>query len=221
MNKEEVVGFLNDMVDALTWKRVGLLCLLGVVTVSLLVTFENRTTIFNQLVEKKPVESLTVPWELSETSKLAINELTTQKLIGAVLVTEVNLKKNKRTTRYWFARDTGFRQYVTNIIGGILPQAFFDTDRKNNDQMLSVLNNQFVCTPTVDTVFIRFLPDMPKTLPYVCRLAVPPFAGEFAGFITLGLTKQPSNSEIDAMKIELTRVAIELYLRDIDRKGRF
>jgi hypothetical protein len=86
--------------------------------------------------------------------------------------------------------------------------------------MLAVLDNKFHCVKTEDTVYMRFFPDMPKTLPYVCRLAVPPFAGQFAGFATLFLTRQPSASDVEALKIELTRISIEMYLRDIDHRPR-
>ena len=209
------------MIDALTWKKVGLLTFFGAVLIVLLMGFENRTTIFNHLFESTPVNALEVPWELSETSRQELLKLShDQEIIGGFLVTEVNLKKNRRITKFWYVEDPAFKESAQRLVATLLPQAFFDTDVKNNDQMLRVLNNQFYCIATSETIFIRFFPDMSKTYPYVCRLAVPPFSGEFAGLITLFLTHKPTTSDTEALKIELTRISIELYLRDIDRHNR-
>ncbi len=220
MSKEELVAFLNDMVDALTWKRFALLTLLGLVTIGLLMVFENRTSLFNRVIDPTPVEELAIPWEVSQQSKDELTALTKLPIIDGVLLTEVNLKKNRRITKFWHVNNPDFRLEATRIMSTLLPQAFFDTDRKNNEQMLAVLSNQFVCTPSKDTVFIRFFPAIDKTYPYICRLAVPPFTGEFAGLVTVLLKRSPAQSEIDSLKIEITRVSVEMYLRDIQHRGK-
>lgn len=220
IDKEDVIGFLSDMIDALTWRNVGLLALLGAALIVLLISFENRTILFNRLFESKPIEAIVAPWELSDVSKQELLKLSnSQSIIGGFLVTEVDLKKNRRITKFWYVEDPSFKDTAAKVVANLLPQAFFDTDAKNNDQMLSVLNNQFSCVQTSETIYMRFFPDMPKTYPYLCRLAVPPFSGEFAGLITLFLVRQPTASDVEALKIELTRISIDLYLRDIERRS--
>jgi hypothetical protein len=221
MSKEEVVGFLNDMIDALTWKRVGLLCLFASLLITLLITFENRTFLFNKFFSSTPLEQLSTPWEISDATKAELQKLTnSQKLLAGTLVMEVNLKKNRRILKYWYVSDPTIRQYAANTAATLLPQAFFSDDRKNNDQMLAILGNEFKCVPTTDTIYMRVLPELYKSVPYLCRLAVPPYAGQFAGFATLFLTRAPTQTEADALKIELTRISVEMYLRDIDRNAR-
>jgi hypothetical protein len=219
MSKEEVVGFLNDMIDALTWKRAGLMCMLGFFVVVLMTAFENRSTLFDRFYQQPTVEQLTYQWELTDSSKSDLTNLMKQEIVGAVQVTEVNLKKNRKTIKFWSAKDPVFKDSTAKTLSELLPQALFDQDRKNNEQMISVLNNQFMCSHTEDTAFHRVLPEMQKKLPFICRLAVPPYVGEFAGFITIALTRQPNQSELEALKIELTRISIELYLRDISKRG--
>lgn len=220
MSKEELVAFLNDMVDALTWKRFGLLALLGLLTVGLLMVFESRNTIFNKIVNTTPVEEISAPWEVSQETKNELTALTKLALIDGVMLTEVNLKKNRRITKFWYVGDAAFRQEAANIVSTLLPQAFFDTDKKNNEQMLAVLSNQFICNASRDTVFVRFFPEIDRRYPYICRLAVPPFAGEFAGMVTVMLSRKPTDSEVDSLKIEITRVSVEMYLRDIQNRGK-
>lgn len=219
MPKEEIVAFLNDMVDALTWKRAGLMTLLGTFVVVLLMAFENRSTLFDRIYQQPTIEQLTYPWEITDNTKKDLMNLMVQNLVGGVLVAEVNLKKNRRTVKFWAIKDATFRESIAKIAATILPQALFDNDRKNNEQMIAVLNNQFRCTKTEDTTFARIFPGMEKKLPYICRLAVPPYVGEFAGFITIALTRAPTIGEVEALKIELTRISIELYLRDVSQRG--
>ena len=220
MSKEEIIAFLNDMIDALTWKRFILLTLMGVVTVGLLMVFENRVSILNRLVNTAPIEELATPWEVSQTTKDELTALTKLELIAGVVLTEVNLKKNRTNTKFWYVNSPELRTKVQEVLKTLLPQALFNTDKKNNEQILAVLSNQFVCSLTEDTVIARLFPEMSKKYPTVCRLAVPPFTGEFAGMITIVLTRKPTSSEVDSLKIEITRVSVEMYLRDIQNRGR-
>ena len=218
MSKEELVAFLNDMIDALNWRRVGLLSLLAALMVSMVIIFENRKTVFNRLFDSFPVETIPYPWNVSQDSKDELVKLTKRPIIGGVILTEVDLKKNRRIVKFWHVVDSALRLEVANQISTMLPIAFFDTDKKNNDQMLAILNNQFVCAPTKETILVRFIPNLDSSFPFTCRLAVPPFTGEFAGLISVILTKIPSPTEVDSLKIELTRVSVEMYLRDIQAK---
>lgn len=220
MTKEEFLSFLSDLMDSLTWKKASLIFLLGASIVALAVIFENRTTLFNRFLQPVPLENISTPWEVSEETKNRMVSLVSTPLIGAIVLTEVDLKKNRRITKFWHVEDPQIKSDVTRISAHMLPQAFFDTDVKNNDQMLAVLNNQFLCSKTEDTIFIRFLPDIEKKYPSVCRIAVPPFSGQFAGMITLFLTKSPSQTDIDSLKIETTQLSIETYLRDIQGRKR-
>ena len=220
MSKEELVAFLNDVIDALSWRRFALLTLLSSLTIALLIVLENRTTIMNRVLGTTPVEYLQEQWEVSDITRTEMSKLLEHPLIGGVLLSEVNLKKNRRYIKLWEVDDAEFRQATTSAISNQLPEAFFDTDVKNNEQMLSVLSNTFACTPTKETAFVRFFPIIYVKYPTVCRLAVPPFTGEFAGIITIFLSKNPAPSEIDSLKIVISQISLEMYLRDIQRKGR-
>lgn len=220
VNKEEVVAFLNDMVDALTWKRFWLLTLLGTVMIALLLVFDNRTTIFNAAFGGKSVKEIDVPWQVTQQTKNELITLSKQENIAGVMLTEVNLKKNRRIVKFWHTQNPEFKKEVDAVLSTLLPQAFFDTDKQNNEQMLKVLNNEFVCSPMKQTIFGRFDVMGKYKIDTVCRLSVPPYVGEFAGMISLWMKRPPTAAEIEALKIELSRVSIELYLRDIRNAGK-
>jgi hypothetical protein len=102
---------------------------------------------------------------------------------------------------------------VTNDLS--LPQAFFDSEPKSRAQIISVIHNSFTCSPTEDVTFVTLLS---KKFPTTCFLAIPPYAGGFVGFTGLVLKRAPTVNERDTLRIELTRIAISIYLRDIEYK---
>jgi hypothetical protein len=216
MNKDDIAKFLQDMIDTLTFRRVALLCLLSSILIVVYTVFENRAAVFATIYRNSNT-STAIEWTLSNESKAELTNLTKTGLVGAVLLSDVDLKKNRKTIKYTYIVDKSLATAAAPILSTLLPQALFDYDSKNTDQMVAMLNNEFICSQTKDTSYVRFLPDLPRKLPVICRIAVPPFFGEFAGFISIGLNRQPTPSEFDALKIEMNRTAIELYLRDISK----
>lgn len=130
---------------------------------------------------------------------------------------DVDLKKNRRKPKYFYIQDQAVMSMASPIISKMLSQALFDFDHKNTEQMVAMLNNEYKCVPTIDTQNTRFFPELVSKYPVTCRIAVPPFFGEYAGFLTSFLVREPTESEHNALKIEMNRMAIELYLRDISK----
>ncbi len=219
MDKEKIAAFLEEMIDALTFRRVALLALLATITISLVAIFENRNAVF-AAVYKQTEEQTSVSWTLSNESKNQMIALAEpdRNLIGVIMLSDVDLKKNRRVPKFLYIKDKVDSERVLPAVAKLLPQALFDYDSKNTEQMVSMLNNEFKCVPTSETHYVRFFPDLVAKYPVSCRIAVPPFFGEFAGYITTILTRKPTAAEYDALKIEMNRIAIETYLRDISKK---
>jgi len=219
MDKDKIIAFLEEMIDALTFRRVALLALLATITISLLAIFENRSAVF-AAIYKTAEEQTSVAWTLSNESKNQMIQLTApdRNLVGVVILSDVDLKKNRRNPKFLFIKDKADSDKVMPMVSKLLPQALFDYDSKNTEQMVAMLNNEFKCVPTSETHYTRFFPELVAKYPVSCRIAVPPFFGEFAGYITAILTRKPTAAEYDALKIEMNRIAIETYLRDISKK---
>ena len=219
MDKDKIIAFLEEMIDALTFRRVALLALLATITISLVAIFEHRNAVF-AAVYKKAEEQTSVAWVLSNESKNQLIALSTpeRSLVGVILLSDVDLKKNRRVPKFLYVKDKIDSDKVLPTVAKLLPQALFDYDPKNTEQMVAMLNNEFKCVATADTHYTRFFPELVAKYPISCRIAVPPFFGEFAGYITTILTRKPTPAEYDALKIEMNRIAIETYLRDVSKK---
>lgn len=217
MNKDSIIAFLEDMIETLTFRRVSLISLLVTVSISLLAIFENREALFASVYMTSKI-STQERWVLSNESKNEIIAITNSDIVGSVILSDIDLMKNRHTVKFFYDKDQKDLEKTKIYISGLLPQALFDFDHQNTEQMVAMLNNEFRCSASKDTSFSRSLPVFTKKFPYVCRLAVPPFFGEFAGVVSIGLFSRPSESEFDALKIELNRIAVEIYLRDISKK---
>lgn len=225
--KEKLVAFIEDVIDTLTFKRIGLVALLVVIGLAIFSGYENRTAIFERLIHADPVQEqpITSAWTLSDKSKQAMIALARDSNVTFISITDVDLKKNRRSVKFFHVDDPAKYPLSVEAQRAIaLPQAVFDYDPKNTSQMVSVLSNEFRCDPYQDTVNFRFAPEYREKIPVVCRIAIPPFAGQFAGIMTVGVSpsvpgEQVAKQDIDTIRLEMSRLAVEIYLNDVVKKA--
>lgn len=216
----EILQAVQDFTDKLTVKRVILALCVGALTTILTFSFENRDVIFHKFYSKFNDFDHPALWEVSAQSKTQlINLVKTDSIINMVLVTEIDLQKNRRLPKFWNL-SSAFEPQVRKKVESMLPQPVFDYDSKNTKQMVGVLNNEFVCTRFEDTVFYRHFPYLVKEIPVICRIAIPPFYGRFVGIMTIGLKQHPTKDELDAIRIEAASLAVEVYIRDINKTNK-
>jgi hypothetical protein len=221
MDKRRILEFLEELIDALTFRRFALMVLLSSLLIGIFTLFEHRSAVFTMLYQRSE-PSTAIQWQLSNESKNELIRLASDGvsngLVGIVLVSDVDLRKNRRSPKFIHVSDSTDAEFIVPFVERLLPQAMFDYDQKNTEQMVEMLNNRFRCDSSHDTHYARFFPQLGQKYPVACRIAVPPFFGEFAGFIAIILTRQPTPGEFDSLKIEMNRLAIEVYLRDIIKK---
>lgn len=220
VDKEKMLGFLEDIIDTLTFKRVLLIGLLTVIALVLNAVFENRKAIVDTFVQPKTVaaEETVTGWTLSEGSKKSLQNLALTTNVTFVSITDVDLKKNRRVIKYYYLDDPTIKIDPASLQSLALPNPVFDYDPKNTAQMVAVLSNEFRCDPYRDTLNYRFAPYLAPRIPTVCRLAVPPFVGQFVGFITVGMDREMNREELNTIRLEVSRIAVEIYLNDVIKK---
>lgn len=221
VDKEKILSFLEDTIDTLTFKRVGLLFLATLIGLTLFSLFENRNNIVNYFTKAHIVatdDEGAITWTLSEANKSALINLTKTTAVTFVSISDVDLKKNRRLIRWFYINDPNLKPSPDALKAFALPQAVFDYDAKNTQQMVATLSNDFRCDPYKDTIFYRYGPELIDQLPTICRIAIPPFVGQFAGFLTIGIGKQVPQNELDSIRLEVSRLAVQIYLTDVNKK---
>jgi uncharacterized membrane protein len=221
LDKEKVLSFIENLIDTLTFKRVLLIALLTLVGLVLNTVFENRKQIVDKFIDPKPAkteDAAITNWVLSDSSKASLINLAKTTNVTFISITDVDLKKNRRAVKYYYLDDPTIKINPSALQALSLPNAVFDFDPKNTAQMVAVLSNEFRCDAYRDTINYRYAPELADRLPTVCRLAVPPFVGQFVGFITIATDRIMSKDELNTIRLEVSRLAVEIYLNDVVRK---
>lgn len=216
---EKITVFLEEMIEILTFRRVALLTFLGAIGIVLFAMFEHRDALF-AMAYKQVHSNNAIIWDISSDSKNDVLNLSKfgNGLVNAVSITDVDLSKNRKSLKYIVSANSEIQAKVKDLPQQVHAISLFDYDQKDIEQMVSMLNNEFVCTPIADVdQRIHFL-ELTKAV-QVCRIAVPPYFGEFAGFITLYLSRAPTFDEVESLKMEAARTSIQIYLRDISKKS--
>lgn len=151
---------------------------------------------------------------ISAKSKAQLTKIAlTSNMIKLIMITEIDAKNNQRFTRWLFINDALSDKIQANDKLQ-LPLPIFNTNHKNTQQMIGVLNNEFVCTPFSDTIHYTRISVLTPPLVSMCQLAIPlPQFGMFAGILSIGLTTIPTKDQQDALKLEASRIAVTLFLR--------
>jgi hypothetical protein len=88
----------------------------------------------------------------------------------------------------------------------------------NTKQMVRIIGNEFTCVPFKDAYYSKFVIEFEKDIPILCFLSIPPYTGQFFGYIGVGLKRQLSYNELEAIRIEMSRLSVDIFLRDIAKK---
>jgi hypothetical protein len=209
---------VEDLTDKLTVKRILAVLVAGVLATLITLLYENRGAVFAKIHQVFVEEKVPTNWTVGAVSQRALTDLVIKNpSINMILVTEIDLQKNRRLPRFWYV-ESKFEPQIRAKVATLLPQPVFDTDQKNTQQIISVLNNEFSCTRTPDTVFGKIFPFVVSEIQVICRLAVPPFYGRFVGILTIGVNSQLTKSELEAIRLELARLSTEIYIRDVLKK---
>lgn len=142
-----------------------------------------------------------------------------RELVKSVIVWTADIHLNQRTIIFRHSDDQAINESFMKMIrerGNTLP--IFTDDPVNNTQMVSVINGEFACYPFKATINNKILPDMATSTPTVCRISLPPYYGDFSGYLSFSLARTPSTEEQKVIEIEVKHLASELFFKDIVKR---
>jgi len=133
-------------------------------------------------------------------------------IVGA-LVLKANLPANTEYIVYSSIKDP----LVSAIYSGFMSSAVtpsipaFTSNARQNERMLSAINHEYVCYPFTDTIGYELLPVLSKYISTVCSTTIPVHQGKFEGFLLVFLSREPTETEKDLIRIESITIAQEAY----------
>jgi hypothetical protein len=151
-----------------------------------------------------------VPSQIQETIDSVVER--TPVIVG-VQVVKVDLQKNVRYILYTSIKDPAVKKVYSNfILDNITVEVpVFTKNKVQNERMLAVINHEYICYPFVDTVSYELAPAMAKYITTVCSTTIPVESGKFSGFIAVFLSREPTDTEKDLIRIESILMSQRAY----------
>ena len=216
--QDSVFSLAAKVLDVISLKKVAVWSFAAIVVLVGYTVFQNRTRIYSAITSAPVVETPTtlIPFAVSVTSQDRIKQLIdTDNLISSIIVLNADLRNNRRIPIYWYADDPFIqRELDSQFVGSRFGIPLFTAEEKNNANMVGVINGEFACGLYADGNSGLY-PEMGTRMPSVCRASLPPYYGQFSGFLTISLNRTPTADEVIALKSTLLALATEIYFRDI------
>lgn len=196
----------------LNLKKVFLLGTIAFGAIALYTAYEQRARIISVVTHQEKAK-FAVSTEMQDRIKVLVMN---SALIMTVTVLSADLKVNERDIVYRFSDsavlnelwEKQFREHGS-------AQPIFTKDSENNSQMVSVVNGEFSCHPFSKTVNQQLVPDAGKLTAMICRISLPPYYGEFSGYLTFSLARVPSDLELYTIQLEAKKMANEIFFKNI------
>lgn len=215
--QDSVISLAAKILNVISLKKVGIWTFAAVVVLLGFTVFQNRAVIYAAVTAAPVVETPTtlVPFTVSPTSVDRVKQLVDDGgLISTIVVLNADLRNNRRIPIYWYSNDPVIQksldtQYVSRF--GI---PLFTAEEKNNENMVGIINGEFACSPYAEGNSGLY-PGMETRMPSVCRASLPPYYGQFSGFLTISLSRSPTPDEVINLKSTALALATEIYFRDV------
>lgn len=212
------IQFIQDVTDKLTVTRILLVLLASILATVAVLLYENRNLVLEAVIQAVTTERKIIERDVSKESKVQIIKMVRNSdLLNFILVTQIDLQKNRRHPRFWYL-ESAQEEKIRNKAALLVPQPVFNEDGQNTQQILSVLNTEFVCVPTKDTIFYKLFPEIEPEMPLICRMSIPPIYGHVNGILTFGLTRKPNQTEMISLRQMASEISNQIYMRDIIKK---
>ena len=212
--QDRIFSLAAKVVRVISLKNVAIWTFAAVVAIIGYTLFEKRTEVVNYIVHGPQATAPGIAsFGVSETSKNRIKQIVDlDELINSIIVLNVDIRNNRRIALHWYSDDTSLQKSIDGLFtgryGGI---PLFTSDEKNNESIVGIINGEFSCTSYRDGGNASIFPGLENRLPYICRTSLPPYYGQFSGYITLTLNRVPTPDELTALKAETINISTEVY----------
>jgi hypothetical protein len=194
----------------LIWSLAGVIFVFG------FTIFDHRADVFDasKTLRGEPADQVGATFKISKESTKKMEELVgSNKNIVGIAILAVDLRLNLKTLIAYYGYDKNNATIVSSESLRRLP--FFNKSEDNNRQMVHLLNGEFICQPFEKTQFKTILFNTNSSAVYVCSVSLPPYYGNFSGYISLLMNTEPDlNIQLD-YKSKVDILSTEIYLRDI------
>lgn len=203
----------------LTYKRLFISVIAGVVGITGITLWENRQMVFeNRTINYVGDYPLEAPSE--STSKMVQAYVSSRPEVLLVSLLDANPVTNSRNVVHrWY----GNQQTMVEVESAVEKNpdvgngALFNSNQENNTQVLAVLAGEFYCAP-VSGILLTAYPELAKRVKYSCRAPLPPAYGKATGWFAIHLSAWPP-ADMDQFKNSSLMMALTYYEAEIAKNA--
>lgn len=221
LGMEKTLRALSLALRHITPTRTILLIIASMTTIVSVVLWENRQDFYTR-VTNIFVPDTSPPLVLTDDARYKIESMLSRKsqYVVSATVASVSVQLNKKTFIYRAFTDRDVESVVKladQNEGYSAP--VFTNNEQTNRQVLSLIRGEFSCSKIIptgsDSRFGRFLGGR---IQYTCRVPIPPSYGNLIGFVVFHLSREPSEQELDELRLESYTISMHIY-NDTFNKG--
>lgn len=216
--QDRVLSLASKVIKVISLKNVAIWTIAAVTGLVGYTAFENRASIVSYIVNGPATDAAPLAtFNVSAASQTRVKQLVdSDDIINAVVILNADIRNNRRVPIYWYSDDQSLQKSLDSLYsgryGGI---PLFTSDEKNNETVVGVINGEFACGDFASGGNNATLPNLQGRFPYVCRTSLPPYYGQFSGYIMIGLNRVPTADELVQLKTETLNISTEIYFRDV------
>lgn len=208
----EYVLYLKAFIDNLSWKRIFCIFVFILFSVFLILLVEVLGDIFFKEDLPMPgdrVKLLTISKDVKR--DLAQFNKNSDLVIGIQIVT-LNFQRNIRVETYVDIDNIFVNEvYRSFMLRRITDTPIFDSDKKNNDRMISILSGEFNCVSYDKSKAYTYAPQLKNYISDVCAFSIPPYNNEVTGIITIYFQRTPTQEEKNTVFLFLRDKSIKIF----------
>lgn len=204
---------------AATWKLVTIFATLIAIMAVSIYTFQHRNPIIEALVGHKIFmanPTTKAPYPGIETKKEIQKFADSRPEILGITVSKSDFELNTRTVTYHYFKQKDIQKSWEATDG--VARELFGENTVQNARIVDLINGQFVCTPTADSLGAKFHPILLRYSKTMCSIAVPPGYGDFLGWINFYMVETPTFAELEVLEVKAAKISRDMYERDILQK---
>lgn len=215
--QDRAFSLLAKVIRIISLKNVAIWTFAALVVLIGYTFFENRAAIVSYIVNGRQADApATGSFVVSTSSQARVKQVVdVDDLVNSMVVMNADIRNNRRVPLFWYSDDTSIQKTLDSSFasryGGI---PLFTAEEKNNENIVGVINGEFACSP-YEAGNQSLYPGMAARMPVVCRASLPPYYGQFSGFVAISLNRQPTPDELVALKAETLSISTEIYFRDV------
>lgn len=215
--QDSAFSLAAKVLSVISLKKVAVWTFAAIVLLFGYTLFQNRASIYKYVTSEAvvPTPTTVVGFTVSTLSQDRVKQLIdVDGLITAIIVLNADLRNNRRLPIFWYSDDPFVQKTLDMQFANNYGIPLFSSEEKNNENIVGVINGEFSCSAFADGNSALY-PGLGTRMPTVCRASLPPYYGQFSGFLTVSLNRVPTPDELIALKSMILGLATEIYFRDI------